>query len=325
MPSSQTLARPTRKRAPEFKKELKTLAVVAIFILILEIISRVIAPQLDYDRQHIHQFPTIVKELKDKPATAPKVLFYGNSLMRRIDLEAIQNEFDKNGLLHSAKITPVGTNIVDWTYLYKRYFEDTETHPDIIIVGFVRHHIADEEAIKIRRLGRHFLAANDQGQIWEEDLNGDFHRQTQTSLSHYSSLIGDQPEHQLGMLYLAIPSYQAGVRLNNKYVAEAAERHAKETTPTPTTVFRIKRFIDIAKKHNTEIWFVPMPQPNHYDIPQLAIDTVVNSEMKWVDARNIEGMIEDDFSDGYHLGDTGTKKFTHWMSKRLHQYLQEKR
>ena len=66
-----------------------------------------------------------------------------------------------------------------------------------------------------------------------------------------------------------------------------------------------------------------MPQPEHYDIPQLAIDTVIDSGMKWVDARNIEGVTEADFSDGYHLGDSGTIKFTQWMAKKLRQHLEK--
>jgi len=322
---NDTLALPTRKRAPDFKTELKVLAVLAVFILVLEIISRIIAPHLDSAAKHIHEFPQLAKELKTKPNDAPKVMFYGNSLMMHgLDHPTMQQEFDDKQLLHTAKVTPVGTNIVDWTYIYQQYFEAQETHPNILIVGGVKHHFADSESLRERRLARHFVATKDLPQVWKEDLDSDLHRSTQATFAHFSSLMGDQPEHHLGILEYLFDSYKPGLRKNNELVKAM---HAKKAKPKqaakPLTVNRIKRLIALAKKHNVEIWFVPMPQPEHYNIPQLAIDTIKQSGMRWVDARNIEGMTPKDFSDGYHLGETGNKKFTNWMKEKLHAHLKD--
>jgi hypothetical protein len=39
--------------------------------------------------------------------------------------------------------------------------------------------------------------------------------------------------------------------------------------------------------------------------------------MKLLDARQIKGMTEDDFWDGYHLGESGKKKFSYWMAEQI--------
>ncbi len=56
-------ALPTDSHAPPFGKELRVVAVVVGFIIVLEIIARIIAPTLDYDRENIHAFPEVIADL----------------------------------------------------------------------------------------------------------------------------------------------------------------------------------------------------------------------------------------------------------------------
>ena len=327
--SKDYIARPTRKRAPSFRKELKVLLVLAVFICALEIVSRILAPTLDYDRKHIHNFPEIAKKLQKNESIKPKVLFLGNSLvMHGLDLEFTQNKFDKKDLLTTSKITPVGTAITDWTYLFKRYFPAETEQPDVVIMGFVGHHISDDYTLKIRRLGRHFVAQKNLPELWSTELH-DIHRCTQTSLAHYSSLMGDQPEHQLYILDFLIPHYKSGVRLNNDIVDAANQRRAENnaepssSAPATPSFARIKRFSDMMKERGVELWFVPMPQPEHYSLPDGCEEFIKECGIHFRDARSIPTMGESDFSDGYHLGETGKVKFTTWIHSQLNQHLVE--
>lgn len=323
------IAKPTRKRAPSFKQELKVLAVLVVFVALLEIISRVLAPTLDYDREHIHAFPEIVEKFQQKEMPSDKVTFLGNSLMMHgLDLKLTQNKYDDKGRLTTTKLTPVGTAITDWTYLYKRYFPESTEQPKVVIMGFVNYHITDHYQLKIRRLGRHFVAQNDLPELWSSELH-DFHRCAQTSLAHYSSLMGDQPEHQLYILDYLVPHYKAGVRINNDVIDAQRQRRIETTseaegaTAKAPTYERIKRFSDMMKQRGIELWFVPMPQPEFYELPEGCEDVIRECGIHFRDARSIPGMTEADFSDGYHLGETGKKKFTQWMHGQLDQHLIE--
>mgnify|MGYP001814784235 CR=1 FL=1 len=317
-------ALPTDKRAPSIRQEMRVVAVVVLFVIGMEIVARIMAPTIDSDREHIHAFPDIIdgtaKEAGEKKL--PNVIFFGNSLMRAgLDEEIVADSLIEveGPEIASAKITPVGTAMLDWVYLYKRYFEDSQQHPDILVVGFVAHHIHDQEPIKLRRLSRHFVAMDDFPELWSRDL-GDFHRIAQSTLCHFSALEGDQPEHQLKLLSGIVSDYNNGLNRNNDLVRAAAERKAalKANTSVNTQTFsRMQRLIETCKKHGVEIWFVPMPQPEVWPLHPEAVALIERHGMKLLDAREIEGMTEEDFWDGYHLGDSGMEKFSQWMAGQI--------
>ena len=322
-------ALPTDADAPSFRKELRVVAVVVGFIILLEIIARVIAPTLDYDRENIHAFPAVIEDLEKRAEKSgkPRVVFFGNSLMMHgLQEETVHKELESIGgpEIESTKITPVGTAMLDWVYLYRRYFETEGSHPDIIVVGFVAHHIHDQEPIKLRRLSRHFVSTDDLPDLWKCELP-DFHNKTQSVLCNISALEGDQPEHQLGILYTVIADYRAGLNQNNQLVSAAAERRAKargQSSAEPKETYqRMERFIERCKEHGVEVWFVPMPQPEVWDYNSAATALAEKHGMKVLDARSIDGMTEEDFSDGYHLGETGGEKFSRWMAEQMKQHM----
>ncbi len=319
-------ALPNDSHAPSFRQELRVVAVVVGFIIVLEIIARIIAPSLDYDRVNIHAFDQTIHDLEEraKASGKPRVVFFGNSLMLHgLKEDIVREELQAIGgpQIESTKITPVGTAMLDWVYLYRRYFASEDSHPDIIVVGFVAHHIHDQEPIKLRRLSRHFVSTRDLPDLWKNELK-DFHRTTQSLLCNISALEGDQPEHQLGILYSVIPDYRAGVNENNRLVTAAAERQAEQgKSPTPTapeeTYRRMERFIERCKAHGVQVWLIPMPQPELWDYNPAATLVAQKHGMQVLDARSIDGMTEDDFSDGYHLGESGGEKFSRWMAAQI--------
>lgn len=327
-------AMPTGVNAPTWLQELRVVMVVLAFVLALELIARIIAPTLDFDRENIYAFPEVIENLEEDAAKSgdPKVVFFGNSLMLHgLDQELVKAELEKieGPKVESAKVTPVGTAMLDWVFLYRRYFSDTDQHPDYLVVGFVGHHIHDQEGIKLRRLSRHFVAKEDLPVLWKTDLK-DFHRTTQSVLCNISALEGDQPEHQLGILQTLIADYKAGLNRNNNLVSawkkrkaeEAAERRGEELAGEPKETYqRMLRFIAEAKKHGVKIYFIPMPQPEVWDFNPEAQKLIEAEGMTVLDARNIEGMTPEDFSDGYHLGETGKVKFSKWMAGQLNDRL----
>ena len=316
-------ALPTDKCAPSMRQEIRVVVAVVLFVISMEIVARIMAPNIDSDREHIHMFPEIIAESAKEAEREelPNVIFFGNSLMRAgLDEKLVSDCLRKTEgpRIVSAKITPVGTAMLDWVYLYQRYFENTNQHPEILVVGFVAHHIHDQEPIKLRRLSRHFLAINDFPEIWSRDLH-DFHSIIQSTLCHFSALEGDQPEHQLKILSGVVSDYNKGLNTNNDIIRAAGQRAAlKSNMETKEQTFsRMQRLIKICKKHGVEIWFVPMPQPEKWNLHPDAVALIERNEMKLLDARQIKGMTADDFWDGYHLGERGKKKFSYWMAEQI--------
>ena len=118
-----------------------------------------------------------------------------------------------------------------------------------------------------------------------------------------------------------VSDYRNGVNKNNELISAAAERQAKNkglTSSEPEETYqRMERFIERCKEHDVDVWFVPMPQPEVWDYNLAATTLAKKHGMKVLDARSIKGMTEEDFSDGYHLGETGGKKFSRWMAEQL--------
>ena len=197
------------------------------------------------------------------------------------------------------------------------------------MVGYVSHHIHDQEAIKLRRLSRHFVSKKDLPTLWKTDLK-DFHRTTQSVLCNISALEGDQPEHQLGILQTLIADYKKGLNRNNALVSEWKKRIAEKeaerkgesiSDESKETYQRMLRFITECKKHGVKIYFVPMPQPEIWDFNPEAQKLIEAEGMTVMDARDIDGMTPEDFSDGYHLGESGNEKFSKWMAAQLSEIL----
>jgi len=296
-------ALPTGSHATSWLQEMRVVMVVLAFVLTLELIARIIAPILDFDRENIYAFPEVLADLEEAAHLSgkPKVVFFGNSLMLHgLDQELVKNELAviEGPEIESAKVTPVGT-------------------------------IHDQEAIKLRRLSRHFVAKEDLPLLWKTDLK-DFHHITQSVLCNISALEGDQPEHQLGILQTLIADYRKGLNHNNDLVSawkkrkaeEAAKRKGEKLAGEPTETYqRMLRFIEEAKTHGVKIYFVPMPQPEVWDFNPEAQKLMEAEGMTVLDARSIEGMTPEDFSDGYHLGETGKVKFSKWMAEQLKSHL----
>ena len=306
--------------------EWKVLVAVALAVVALEIASRMMAPSLDSDRTHIHAFPELIGEMKN--ADQPRVLAYGNSLLKfGLDEDLLAEELTEAtaALCHVTKITPVGTAVRDWNYLYETYFTRTDTHPEVVVIGFVAHHLPDDGELKMRRLARHFCSsANLWACLREETTN--FDARVVGILSHLSAIYGDQYELQWGSVHWFVPEYSQEVRKINRWLDDQDARAVRTKAKTaksppqeapPKTYRQLAHLIAQFKEHGVRAYFVPMPQPEIWKLDPAMVETVNQGGATMVDARAIAGMTKEDFSDGYHLGKSGTKKFTSFLAKVL--------
>lgn len=311
--------------------EWKVLAVLVATGLVLEIIARILAPTLDYDRVHIHAFPKIAEEMRG--AERPRIMILGNSLL----LHGVEETRLQKAIATAtsrqcsvSKVTPVATAARDWLYLYDTYFTQTRSHPDIVVIGFVAHHLQDQYELKMRRLTRHFCSFENLGSCLRDEgrsLDG----RVIGFLSHFSALFGDQRTHQWTVSSATIPQFGPGVRkLNNIFDAENNRPAGKTATGTTVsgspnrTYHKLTQLIRTLKKHGVEPCFVPMPQPTPWTIDPVAKSVITENGATLLEKSISPAMGKSDFSDGYHLGEAGKNRFTSFLATQLSDILSGK-
>ena len=292
-------------RVTNFRQELKVLVVLVCFFVGLELIARMVSESLDDDRAHIAQFDELVGELGEK-----KGAVLGNSLLLHgLDLEQFAQESPD---FSTIRVTPVSSAVLDWGHLYERYFLKGEELPEHLFVGFVAHHVDDSEPAKLRRLSRHFVSTGSLSRLWERE-RFDFHQRVQSGLSHVSALIGDQPAHRERVLDYFIDWYRLGLRTNQDWVTGEVESSVERQS----SFERMTRFVDMVQAGGTRLWIIPLSQPEYWELNSGLLELIERKGVGLMDARSIPGMTADDFSDGYHLGESGAEKFTRWFAKEI--------
>lgn len=312
-----------------FKRtEWKVLAVLAGTGILLEIIARVLAPTLDYDRVHIHALPEIAEEIK--VGESPRIMILGNSLLLHGVDETLLQENISTALSRTcsvSKVTPVATAARDWHYLYDTYFTQSQSHPDIVVIGFVGHHLPDQYELKIRRLTRHFCSLDNLGSCLSEE-GRTLDERAIGFLSHFSALFGDQRTHQWGVSSATIPQFGPGVSRLNNILDAAQTRPAPPQRGDPSTRAPLTRsyrkladLIKTLKAHGVKPYFIPMPQPEPWTVDPEARATIEEQGATLIDRSVNPRMGRSDFSDGYHLGETGKTRFTSFLASVLSEEL----
>ncbi|MCP4375439.1 MAG: hypothetical protein GY794_04605 [bacterium] len=304
-----------------FKTEWKVLAVVLVVLGVCECWARLAASGLDYDRAHIAEFPAISRKLHQ--SESPRVLFLGNSLtMHGVVLDEVRAELDRRGVQCTIDRTvPVATDVTDWIYLYERYFRNVDQTPDIVVVGFVRHHVKDLKPPKrLRRLGRHFLALSDMPECFAMDIPG-FDERAELLLSRYSALFGDQLIYRENVLYSLLPDFKASEKRLNRILTRVQETAAKDQEQTPPTFERIGRLAKLVKDTGARGVFVAMPLPDIWDTDPQVEQAIKEMGMTYIDARKIDGITPEDFPDGYHMGEKAKLIYSRFIAARLAEQL----
>jgi len=296
------------------------LAAVAVVVAIFECGARIAASGLDYDRAHIAKFPEISKRLDESPG--PRILFLGNSLMRHgVVLDEVRAELRRLGVERFTveRVVPVGTDVTDWLYIYKRFFINSDRTPDIVVLGFVRHHTVDLKPPKrLRRLGRHFLDLRDAPECFAHDVRG-FDDQAALLASRYWATFGDQLIYRERTLYALLPGFQSSEKRLNRILTRRKEAAAaRNSRPAPEPTFeRLDRLAELLKDSGADGIFAAMPLP-HIWAPYPQVQKTVESRgMTYVDARKIDGVGPDDFPDGYHMGENAKIVYSRFIAARL--------
>jgi len=306
---------------PGFETERKVLLAVLLVLCAWEGVTRWWAPTLDYDRVHIHKFDALAQELK--AAAGPRVLIYGNSLsLHGVDAPLIERQLRESGSSGASvsRFVPVGTDIVDWIYIYQTYFTEQKRVPDLVVLGFVAHHIPDNPVKRQRRLGRHFVSSQNMLQLFLEDLPR-FDERFELMLAYGLASIGDQRLHQWEMYHKLIPHNREGYwrlyDLTQEARAKLARKRGTEQQKKTTRYKRLARLARLIRKSGSRGIFVAMPRPGGWKIDPQAVSVIEQHGMTFLDANQLKGIGEAQFRDGYHLNAEGKAIFSAFVARAV--------
>ena len=301
------------------------LAVVALVLIACEVALRQVEVSLSTDLEHIDDFPRIVKRLHDDPR--PSVLFLGNSLTGcGADVPAFRDEWTRLGRDDVCdKVSPDGTALSDWYYIYKTFLAEADQVPDVVIIGFSRRHLHDDLPVSPKRLGRHFCKISHTTELFEHDLL-DIESRGNFLFSWASTVYGNQPQIKKRALDMVIPNYRQGSRTINDWVGLGMDKAKKAAAkkdgkkPPKVTCRRLERLLGLMKETGTRGVFVAMPRPNKWEVKKVVKKTILDAGMTFVDFRGIEdveGLTAKHFADKIHLTPSGAKIYSRALAREL--------
>lgn len=297
-----------------FRNERKVIGMVLLALFGSELLIRSLETFLSNDLRNIRQIPTVAKNLSDRRKL--RILFVGNSLTRHgVNAAVVEKELDAQAenALHVERVYPDDTNIAEWYYLFKHYFVDAGSLPDVLIVGFANSQLHDDQPIHRTRLAHYFTGLRDVPEVFAEDVP-DVDGRVEFLLSGLLSSYANRDRVGLRLLAGVIPYYRDSTRTINQTLEIGKGQKDEAADPT---FHRLERLLRLAEGRGVKVVLVAMPQPNVYSLsPQ--IERAVNAANSiFIDARVIEGLGREHYLDEMHLNRGGSTLFSRFLAQHL--------
>jgi hypothetical protein len=305
-----------RSFTSNFKQESPVLGLVALALLTCELGLRIFAARLSLDLQHIQEIPQIINTLSN--SRHPTLLFLGNSLTRRAVIpDVLTEQLSAHGFsnVHIAKIHPDDTNIADWYYLYERYVRAAGGAPNDLLVGFAEGQLNDSQILHINLLGGSLAGLGAVSEVFHYDVK-DFNNRIDYLLASLSCAYANRDRVRTQLFGAIIPYYKTSAQVMNNSVKV---QHGSSGNGASWHYQRLTRFLQLTEGGPTHVIFIAIPLPTLLSYP---VDPSLQSVLKangsrLIDLRQIEGLTDSDYLDGYHLSPLGGAIFTRALSQKL--------
>lgn len=291
------------------KNEFKVILCLSGLLLLLEFGARQFETSLSKDVEHMRELPGQAELLKAASGDAFKVLVLGNSLARcGIDLEVLQKglqaKYQKPIVI--ARMYPDGSRIEEWSYGYRRYFGETGSRPDAILVTTGLLHLTDRLQ-NINGMGAYFVSSKDCWEFCRNRLTGveDISRFLG---ARYSALWAHRDRVEPLVFYRAVPGYTETAQVINSSVS--IDRQSIKKQPQNVTSAVFQRFADELQAGGTSLIIATVPMPEAYQLPEKIHQAIQNNGAKLIDLGANLKMSPERFPDDYHLDAEGAAIFT---------------
>lgn len=297
--------------------EAKVILMLVLTLGLLEGGARLFEKHLSKDVNHIRSLPAVAAELKAAPADCLKVLIIGNSLSR----DGIDQPLLKEGLkkltgreIELAAMYPDGSNINQWFYGYRRYFEQTGAIPDVILLGTGRPHLLDSPA-EPDRLAAFYTSLQDLPFLLGHQA-ADIESTSKALLARSSMLFAHRGRVQPLVFYNLVPGYTETTEILSTQRPSEASQASSSQVPQETCKLFDALMADI-QAYPIRSFVVTIPMTQTYTLPECIQATSRSRQTPVIHDGSAMNLDLSHFPDGYHLDKTGAAEFTTVLVRRL--------
>ena len=278
------------------------------------------------DLDRLRSFPDRARSLAAAPA--PRIVFIGDSVTDRIELERIEAEWEAatGDSLAVDKFVAYNSNLATWYWMSEQYFWKRDLKPDLIVVTYYDEMgLADSQVLDVGNLARFFTDADDRPTLFKHDLKT-FRQRADYMLSSVSLAYAMRDRIRERTIHL-IPQYKKFARTTNEFNFQYEQEHAPIAVDATPTYDALRRFLTRAQQEGVKVCFVAFrPRPETADSPAYAIDPkvlgmVTDAGMLHLDLRHMHELSTDMYEDAVHLNERGrpiyTKRLAHELTRAL--------
>jgi len=297
-----------------FRSEARVLLIVLAAIAAVEGALRLWGDRLSSDIAHIRTIPSVASGIAGLSGT--RVLFIGNSLTRHgLHLE----DFDRGlgcppgSAVSTARVYPDDTTVLDWYYLYRKEFVGRSA-PDVLVLQYVRGQLSDATQVHGDRIAAYFGGWSVAREVMRLDMPtlGD---RIDYALSSTFLIFAERERVSDRILAFVAPDYRKAARRVNEATQERTAGGEQPAKGDPYT--RLERLLRLAAERRTHVVIVAMPQLREYRVDPRLTQTIQREGGVFVDMRDMKGLGDSEYLDGYHLSDHGAAIYSGALGRRL--------
>jgi len=276
---------------------------VVFFILIgiIELTLTIYEDSLSKDLAHINSFERISNNNND-------ILVIGNSLTREgINSQLIERNINNRmkPKLKIGYIYPDDTSVIEWYHIFVNYYFQPKIYPKNLFIIFAQDQLASSKIQfeEIQRISKYTQFESLFNIIIDEGLS--LSQSIDLYLSKVFRLYSNRERIKKRILDI-MPNYRTTVRKLNKKL-----KPNESKTEVKRKYSHLNKLIELINKLNIQTTFIAIPISKPYIIDTELIKIINNSQYcRLVDFQSTTKYKENDFIDGYHLGQDGASKFT---------------
>lgn len=300
--------------------EVKVLLLLLLALAGMEGLSRCFEVRLSKDVKHIRSLPAVAATLRQAPKERLKVLIVGNSLSRDgLDKATLTAGLSKltGREVELAAMYPDGSNIHQWYYGYRRYFQQTGALPDLVLLGTARPHLLDGRS-ESDRLAAFYTSVADMPQLLSQQ-QGDVEAISKALLARSSMLFAHRGRVQPLVFYNLVPGYTETSQTIG-VVRDAAPVSDQPASDVPgESCDMLSAFLATLRTDQvrTLILAIPMTQP--YTLPACVQASARAAQVPILVAGETMHQTPAHFPDAYHLGPEGAVEYTRQLLEKIAQ------
>lgn len=315
-----TAHEPPTEAAERNRTEWKVLLVLALSLLLAEALVRSFAGSLSLDLRNTLESPKTARDIARAPDGTRTVLVVGNSLARHgADLASLGRntgwpEAGEGSDLDAKLFAPDGSSVVHWDWGLRRYFANTGSYPDVILLLTGRVHLLDVPTSP-EPLGAYFVGLPDLGAALKTTRGSE--ESMRLLLGVASHLLANRDRVRTRIGYSHLPGFE--VAWPTLTTAQDAEPDGVPGGNGSTEA--LERLIATAQEMGADLHVFSVPMPEPYQVPDAVLRVLAETDTPFHDLSVVSGITPENFPDGYHLDEAGSVLFTEAILVSLRQQI----